>query len=111
MFVALLDNQIVGFGHMEKFNDDTAEVCKLFVSPVHARKGIGSLLLQFLEVKAMADGYQNVRLKSSLNAKGFYEANGYQIIQEVDCHCGGNHHCILMTKPLSSKSVSCGTKA
>ena len=34
MFVAVLDNQIVGFGYVEKFNDDTAEVCGLFVSPV-----------------------------------------------------------------------------
>ena len=105
MFVALLDNQIIGFGHVEKFNDDTAEVCGLFVSPVCARKGIGNLLLQFLEAKARTNGHQNMRLKSSQNAKGFYEASGYQTIQEGDCHCAGNQalFCILMTKSLSSK--------
>ena len=105
MFVAVLDNQIVGFGRVEKFNDDTAEVCGLFVSPICARKGIGSLLLQFLEAKAKANGHQNMRLKSSKNAKGFYEASGYQTVQEIDCHCAGDQAlcCILMTKPLSSK--------
>lgn len=105
MFVATLDNQIVGFGHVEKFDDDTSEVCGLFVSPACARKGIGSLLLQFLEEKAKADGYQNMRLKSSQNAKGFYEASGYKTIQKVDCHCAGDQAlcCILMTKSLRSK--------
>ena len=106
MFVAAVNSEIVAFGHVEKFTDayDTAEVCGLFVSPACARKGIGSLLLQFLEAKAKADGHQKMRLKSSQNAQGFYEASGYKTVQEVDCHCAGDQTlcCILMTKSFSS---------
>jgi len=104
MFVAVIDDQIIAFGHLEKFTNDTAEVCGLFVSPACSRKGVGSLLLQFLEAKAKADSYQNMRLKSSQNAQAFYESNGYQAIQKEHCHCAGDQAlcCILMTKSLSN---------
>ena len=104
MYVAVLNDQVVAFGHIEKFTDDTSEVCGLFVSPACSRKGIGSLVLQFLEAKAKMDGYKYMRLKSSKNAQGFYEASGYQAAEEVQCHCAGDQTlcCILMTKPLSN---------
>ena len=104
MYVAVLNEQVVAFGHVEKFNDDTSEVCGLFVSPACSRKGIGSLVLQFLEAKAKMDGYKYMRLKSSKNAQVFYEANGYQAAEEVQCHCAGDQAlcCILMTKSLSN---------
>ena len=104
MFVAVLSDQIVAFGHVEKFTDDTSEVCGLFVSPACSRKGIGSLMLQFLEGKAKGDGYQKMRLKSSKNAQEFYKASGYQAVEEVQCHCADDQAlcCILMTKSLNT---------
>ena len=106
MFVAMLSDQIVAFGLVEKFTDDTSEVCGLFVSPACSRKGIGSLMLQFLEGKAKRDGYQKIRLKSSKNAQDFYKASGYQAAEEVQCHCAGDQAlcCILMTKSLSGNN-------
>ena len=106
MYVAVLNDEVVAFGHVEKFTDDTSEICGLFVSPICSRKGIGSLVLQFLEAKAKADGYKYMRLKSSKNAQGFYEASGYQAAEEVQCHCAGDQAlcCILMTKSLGNDS-------
>ena len=107
MFLAVIDNEIVAFGHLEKFANDTAELCGLFVSPSCSRKGVGSLLLQFLEAKAKTDGHKNIRLKSSQNAQAFYEANGYQTIQKDHVHCAGDQTicCILMTKSLNCSDI------
>jgi len=103
MHVVVLEDQIVAFGHLEQFNETTAEVCGLYVSPRTSRKGIGTLMLCFLEDKAKLKGYENIRLKSSLNAQSFYLANGYQVLQQDVCHCAGYDHPLcatLMTKPL-----------
>jgi len=103
--VVVLEDQIVAFGHLEPFAETTAEVCGLYVSPRTSRKGLGSLLLSFLEDEAKSKGYHSIRLKSSLNAQSFYGANGYQVIQQDVCHCAGDDHplcAILMIKSLNT---------
>ena len=107
MFVAVLSNQIVAFGHVEKFTDYISEVCGLFISPACSRKGIRSLMLQCLEGKAKGDGYRKMRLKSSKNAQEFYKASGYQAVEEVQCHCADGQAlcCILMTKLLNTVTL------
>ena len=103
MRVVVLEDQVIAFGHLEPFTETTAEICGLYVSPGISRKGIGTLLLCFLEDEAKSNGYQSIRLKSSLNAQNFYAANDYQVTQQDVCHCAGDDHplcAILMTKSL-----------
>ena len=102
MQVVVLENEVVACGRLEPFSDTTAAVCSLYVSPRTSRKGIGKLLLCYLENKAKVKGYKSVRLESSLNAEGFYKANGYQVTQRDCWHFIGDHQirAILMTKSL-----------
>jgi len=102
MKVVVLENEVVACGCLEPFSELTATVCCLYVSPSVAGKGIGKLMLWFLENEAKIKGYKSVRLESSLNAEGFYKANGYSVIQKDLIHYIGDHpvHAVLMTKTL-----------
>jgi len=103
MRVAVLEDRVIAFGHLEQFTETVAEVCGLYVSPGVSRNGIGTLMLCALEDEAKANGYQGIRLKSSLNAQNFYVSNGYQITQQDFCHCAGDDNplcAILMIKSL-----------
>ena len=101
--VVVLENEVVACGCLEPpHSDKVATVCCLYVSPNMAGKGIGKLLLWFLENEAKVKGYKSVRLESSLNAEGFYKANGYHITQKDLLHYIGDHpvRASLMTKTL-----------
>ena len=102
MKVVMLEDEVVACGCLEQFSDTTALVCCLYVSPSMARKGIGRLILGFLESEAKAKNYECVRLESSLNAEGFYSANGFQVTQRDLLHFIGDHQiqAVLMTKTL-----------
>lgn len=86
--VALLNDQVVGFGNIERYADDTSEISGLYVSPRCSRKGVGRALLCYLEDKAKAEGYTSMRVKSTLNAEPFYQALGYRAVKE-DSHVMG----------------------
>ena len=100
--VVVLENEVVACGCLEPYSDKAATVCCLYVSPNMAGKGIGKLLLWFLENEAKVKGYKSVRLESSLNAERFYKANGYHITQKDLLHYIGDHpvRASLMTKTL-----------
>jgi GNAT superfamily N-acetyltransferase len=53
-------------------------VIGLYVDPMYARRGIGSLLLAFAEDQLLRRGAQIVELETSQNAEGFYLRRGYQ---------------------------------
>ncbi|XP_065899159.1 uncharacterized protein [Dysidea avara] len=59
MKVVALESEVVACGRLEPFSDTTATVCCLYVSPSMSRKGIGRLLLQFLEKEAKVKGYKS----------------------------------------------------
>ncbi len=89
MYVGVTKDQVVGFGCLEKFSDCSGEIFKLYVSPQHVKKGVGTHLLRHLEDQAKLKGCTSMRVKSTLNAKNFYESMGYDAIGE-DNHVEGN---------------------
>ncbi len=99
--VGVLNDQVVGFGNIEHYADDTGEICGLYVSPRCSRMGVGKALLCHLENKAKAGGYTNMRVKSTLNAEPFYQAMGYRAVKEDSHVMGGlSLDCVLMCKTL-----------
>ncbi len=60
-------------------NADTqpAKIRAFFVDPGHARRGIGSLLLDHCESQARAYGYAEVELMATLPGARLYAARGY----------------------------------
>jgi GNAT superfamily N-acetyltransferase len=64
---------LAGFGSIQG-----DEVHAVYVAPGRAGGGIGSALLGELEAHARRAGVRVIRLRSSINAVGFYERHGYR---------------------------------
>src|SRR5450755_3377952 len=58
-------------------NTQPAKIRAFFVDPGHARRGIGSLLLDHCESQARAYGYAEVELMATLPGARLYGARGY----------------------------------
>jgi putative acetyltransferase len=56
----------------------------LYVSPSHARRGVGSILLAHAESSIRAPGYAHIKLRASPNALPFYLRRGYVRVDEPD---------------------------
>jgi GNAT superfamily N-acetyltransferase len=54
-----------------------AKIRAFFVDPGHARRGIGSLLLEHCEQQALARGFHQVELMATLPGVKLYAARGY----------------------------------
>jgi GNAT superfamily N-acetyltransferase len=74
------------FGGDERSGRDTsvldpktqaAKIRAFFVDPQHARRGIGTLLLEHCEQQARQHGYQEVELMATLPGLKLYAARGY----------------------------------
>ena len=77
--VARLDGALVAFGIMEYLEAD-AYLALLAVRATAQRRGIGSLLVHWLEASARAAGARRVRLEArrdNLAARTFYNELGY----------------------------------
>jgi N-acetylglutamate synthase-like GNAT family acetyltransferase len=97
-FVAEEDHSIVGFGHLIQKSGDVEAV---YVSPDHARRGIGTRLLDVLEGEGRKSGLSSLQLWATLNAVPFYQSAGYQA-QELEKYllAFGRVTCVYMTKEL-----------
>jgi GNAT superfamily N-acetyltransferase len=79
-----------------------AKIRAFFVDPGHARRGIGSLLLDHCENQARAHGYREVELMATLPGAKLYLARGYAPSPRVhfDVGSGESIEFIPMRKPL-----------
>jgi GNAT superfamily N-acetyltransferase len=62
---------------------DPAKIRAFFVAPAHARRGIGTLLLDKCESQARARGFSRVELMSTLPGVRLYSARGYSGVEQV----------------------------
>lgn len=81
LVVATVDDRVIGFGQPDR---DVGEIEALFVDPEWMGRGIGSNLLQELEQRIIADGFDVVRLRAVRNATEFYEERGYERVETVE---------------------------
>jgi GNAT superfamily N-acetyltransferase len=79
-----------------------AKIRAFFVDPSHARRGIGSLLLDHCEHQARARGYLEVELMATLPGAKLYTARGYAAapLVQFDVGSGERIEFIPMRKPL-----------
>jgi putative acetyltransferase len=80
-FVAALPDQILGFSSI--LGD---EVTSVYVSPDHARRGLGKKLYEVLEANARTAGQTKLKLSSSRQAEPFYLHLGFKRISEKPYH-------------------------
>ena len=63
---------------------DAAKVRAFFVDPAHARRGLGSLLLERCETHARRAGFRAVELMATLPGLPLYEKAGFRRLGVVD---------------------------
>ena len=84
VFVAVIDDSVVGFVHIEKYNtlyfETMANILGLAVSSKYRRRGIGKALVEQAEKWAEENDIELMRLNSGskrIGAHKFYQTLGY----------------------------------
>ena len=85
-YVLVRDGRVAAFGAL-KVDDQLLEA--LFVEPSLAGQGVGRALLAFLVGVARAAGCLKLRVNASINATGFYRANGFSETGRGELELGG----------------------
>lgn len=86
---------IAGFGDVRveppEYLEEPADggVRAVYVDPDYVGEGVGSALLERLEATAREWGLDSLGLHSSVNARGFYEHHGYEVVTELTFEFGG----------------------
>ena len=76
-FVALLDDQIVGFAEL----DASGFLEYFYVTPDHQRQGVGKALMSKLISEAYNLGVTAVTADVSITSKNFFLAHGFEIVE------------------------------
>jgi GNAT superfamily N-acetyltransferase len=83
--------EAIGCGGFKEFDNQTAEIKRMFVHPDHRGKGIASLILKQLELWAQELHYTNFVLETSPKleaAVALYQKTGYKIIPNFGQYIG-----------------------
>ncbi len=104
--VAVADEQgrVLGFGIM-KYGDDKAHLSLLGIQAVHRKRGIGSLLLAWLEKCAVVAGNDRIGLEARSDnaiALAFYAKQGYRPIGTATGYYHGLMDAVRLEKTLAA---------
>lgn len=75
--VAAVDQTLVGLAALLD-----RRISAVYVHPQFSRQGIGTQLLKAIEAVAITRKFKNLSVAASLNARPFYQANGYRVLGE-----------------------------
>jgi [ribosomal protein S18]-alanine N-acetyltransferase len=93
---------LAGFGIM-KYGDDDAHLLLLAVAPALRRRGVGTVLLQWLERTARVAGLRAIRLElrtANDAARAFYRRHGFEETGQMSGYYQGLEDATRMMKPL-----------
>ena len=74
---AILDGRVVGTGRLYRPGSGETQIGRMAVDPAYRRRGIGSLILSFLEEVAISRGDTEVVLHAQTYVTRFYERHTY----------------------------------
>ncbi len=101
------DEQPIGFAHLEKEHPqaDCYRVHKLYLLPNQQGKGLGKLMLDFIEKEALKYGLSKVHLNVNRFNRSvqFYLKMGFEVIEEVNNDIGEGY---LMEDYVMLKAIS-----
>ena len=80
--VAVNDNQIVGFAEL----DSSGKIGALYSHHEWQQRGVGTALLDRIEVEAKLLGIERLRVESSLSASRFFQAKGFEPVRENEVY-------------------------
>lgn len=91
VLVVYENSEVVGCGAFKKFDNNTAEIKRMFVHATHRNKGIARFILNELEFWANDLGFTSYILETSpklTSAIALYEKTGYQFIPNYGQYIG-----------------------
>jgi hypothetical protein len=89
--VVYVNNQPAASGCFKKYNNDTVEIKRMFVTKQNRGKGLSKIILHELENWAMEEGFKFALLETSIHfipATTLYKKAGYKIIPNYDQYKG-----------------------
>jgi putative acetyltransferase len=101
VIVAYENTLPIGCGAIKKYDEETAEVKRMFVMPEHRGKGIAAKILSALEEWASELGYQYCILETGQKqpeAIALYKKSGYQLIPNYGQYAGVENSICMMKK-------------
>ena len=104
--VARRDGEPVACGALRPFEDDTAELKRMYVVPGARRQGFGRLIIAALERHARGFGYKTILLETGVgqpDAQRLYESCGYARVAAFGAYIG-NPSSVCYQKQLSAQS-------
>jgi [ribosomal protein S18]-alanine N-acetyltransferase len=106
--VAAEHEVIFGFGIME-YKDETAHLVLFAVHPSVRRLGVGSQMLQWLEVVAVTAAISKIRLEAKADnheASAFYVKHGYLVVERIPGMYLGLEDGVRLVKSLIAWTVN-----
>ena len=78
MYVAETGGKVIGFGGAVP-----GEIISTYVDPAFARRGVGTMLMNHGMKTANIKAPGVIRIQSTQNARPFYEAFGFRVVQDI----------------------------
>lgn len=86
------NNKVIGVGRLH-FNTETeAQIRYMAVAPGYETQGIGTSILEALEAIARQQQCKTIVLHARENALGFYQQNGYELLEKSHLLFGTLQH-------------------
>ena len=82
-----------------RFLDGFAKLERMAIKSNYRGQGIGSILINKVEEFVIKKNIQQIKIHAQVQAKGFYQSNGYSVISEKEFMEDGIKH-IKMNKKL-----------
>ena len=104
--VGLLGRELVAMGALRPTSADTAEIKRMRVAPRYQRQGLGTCILEELELRARLRGFARLQLDTTTQQKAaqqFYLRHGYR---ETRCGALGPFEFIFYEKVLPPRRAA-----
>jgi len=91
VIIVYLDKKPVGCGCFKKYNQNTAELKRMFVSPDARGLGLAQLIIKELEMEATNQGFETFILETlykQIEAISLYQKMGFSIVENYEPYVG-----------------------
>jgi predicted GNAT family N-acyltransferase len=99
-FIEDENGNAIACGRLQENENHIGQIRFMAVSPNHQGKGLGKLILEFLEEKSKEKKVSEIQLQARENAVNFYKSCGYTV-KETSFLLWGQIQHYLMTKTTS----------
>jgi len=79
---------------------DPARVRAMYTHPGFTRRGVGRLIIELCDQAAVAEGFTELELMSTLAGQPLYAAAGFEVVEEVEDATGGTPVPLLKMRKL-----------